>query len=99
MCYEIHSFNSLKVRLKEALNAETINNFSQFQFLKGAIKSKHSVILSLLYAWFQFLKGAIKRAGAESVGDHLLRFNSLMVRLKVDKLCNVMPIEVFVSIP
>ncbi len=54
-----------------------------FQFPKGAIKSRRYPRAYCLEVWFQFHKGAIKSDDGSVEKAYLYRFNSIKVRLKV----------------
>ena len=61
-----------------------------FQFQNGSIKSLGSFVVATRDAAFQFQNGSIKSLSESKMGDYFERFNSKMVRLKVD---------VYISLP
>ena len=69
------------MRLELALVSE-VYLLAEFQFHKGAIRTRFAVEIRKVYQSFQFHKGAIRTVMGLCPKPHFLYFNSIKVRLE-----------------
>ena len=78
-------FNSILVRLKGTGTTGAITTSNLFQFHTGSIKRRETLISVSKGVLFQFHTGSIKSPSENTTsGRAYVRFNSILVRLKVD---------------
>ena len=65
--YNVHNFNSIKVRLKRRYTQIRCIGVREFQFHKGTIKTARQLIINHIRIKFQFHKGTIKTLYAFAV--------------------------------
>ena len=82
----IRNFNSIKVRLEPILVAPYFFD-TLFQFHKGAIRTKATVVLGRLFTYFNSIKVRLELlCGCCSIIQYL-HFNSIKVRLELARGC------------
>ena len=92
-------FNSMIVRLKDAqVTIEKGGRVEQFQFYDSPIKSTLVVGGNEIKSAFQFYDSPIKRPPRRIDANSVVRFNSMIVRLKVGIVAETFPKLKIVSI-
>ena len=76
------SFNSIVVRLKAGPRIRGIDAQIEFQFHSGSIKSRSALMFRNTDVAFQFHSGSIKSVRIIALGQAMMCFNSIVVRLK-----------------
>ena len=87
MIVYFHNFNSIKVRLKPAVNAHLSALFAWFQFHKGTIETAILRNICDKYNNFNSIKVRLKHELQMSFSTDYINFNSIKVRLKPSKVC------------
>ena len=77
----MHHFNSIKVRLEQAIDTELLHPLL-FQFHKGTIRTYSCFVHFISFPKFQFHKGTIRTLSRSQEQNPFYNFNSIKVRLE-----------------